>query len=275
MTGATFGLPDMQDHLERLRCAYDECEVVYRTETRVILRLPSAYAGSPLIIKMWSRNDLMGRWRRLFHRTSADLEYRSLKLMRQLGLTVPQAYGSCAVLPPISGFTDALFMEDLGECELATDYLKNLIKSGEESQAVQFEDAVIDMAKRIIQSGRLDVDHGFANILVTPSGMPVRLDLELVRHVYWPRLFPSMYGMMLGRMIGMHAFAVQPDTKRTTVFARRSLDRLRPPRRALVKAFHYVRWMLDEQREGSKIDTRLSLPWDQFGHVSPDLCVVS
>jgi hypothetical protein len=71
-----------------------------------------------------------------------------------------------------------------------------------------------------------------------------------------------MYGDMLGRLIVLHAFAVQPHTDRTTRFAERLREHLHPPRRSLVQAGIHIRKYLKEQFENTGIDTRLTLPWD-------------
>jgi hypothetical protein len=252
----------MGEYLEALRNSYASAEIIYRAENRVVIRWHRPDERDSIIIKMWSRPDVMGKVRRMLRLASSDIECRSLLRAGGLGVPVPHTFGSCPVLPTIAGYTDALFLEDLGECELSTDHLKNLIHSGREQEALHLEDAMIDMAEIFLRAGMLDVDHGFANTLLRPSGQPVRLDLELARRVFWPRLFPGMFGQMLGRMIGMHAFAVQPDTHRTERFAQRLLARIQPPRRALTKASTYARAMLQKQRAETGIDTSLTLPWD-------------
>jgi hypothetical protein len=142
------------------------------------------------------------------------------------------------------------------------DHLKGLVHSGNEQQATDFEDQMIHMVEIFLRAGILDVDHGFANTLVTESGQPVRLDFEMARRVIWPRMFTGMYGEMLGRMIVMHAFAMQPNTNRTTEFAQRLLERIRPPRQALLKASAYAQMKLKVQLNETGIDTSLRLPWD-------------
>jgi hypothetical protein len=108
----------------------------------------------------------------------------------------------------------------------------------------------------------VDVDHGLVNTVVQTSGRPVRLDFELARLVIWPRIFPTLYGHMLGQLILLHAFAVQPDTYRTTQFAARLCEHLRPPRRALARTSIYIRKYIQVQLENTGVDTLLTLPWE-------------
>lgn len=211
---------------------------------------------------MWSRPDLKGSLRRLLRITSCDHEWRTLVRLRDVNMSVPHPLGFCRVMPSIAGYTDALFTEDLGECEAATSYLKRLIHTGQEQQVLHFENVMIEMTEQILDAGMVDVDHGLVNMVVQASGRPVRLDFELARRVIWPRLFTTMYSHMLGRLILLHAFAVQPDTDRTTRFAERLCDRLRPSRRVLARAGIYIRKYLQVQLKNTGVDTRLALPWD-------------
>ncbi len=248
--------------LRELRADFGAAEVVYKRANRIVIRWRRADADEPIILKMWSHPDLKGKLRRLLRIASCDHEWRSLKRLERAGMAVPGPLGTSRVSPAIASYTEVLFMEDLGPCEDANGFLKQLVQAGQEQQALRFEDALIDMTQRLLDAGMLDVDHGLANIVVQASGRPVRLDVEFARLVVWPRLFAGMYGQMLGCMIGLHAFAVQPDTGRTSRFAQKLRERLRPPRRALVRAGTHAREMMRIQLQNSSIDTRLVLPWD-------------
>jgi hypothetical protein len=69
-----------------------------------------------------------------------------------------------------------------------------------------------------------------------------------------------MYAEMLGRMIAMHAFAVQPDVDRMTRFAERLRTRLKPPTSVFRQAGIHARGMMQRQLQETGIDTRLVLP---------------
>ena len=248
--------------LDELRAEYENAEVIYRRKDRIVIRWREAASDESLIIKMWSRPDLKGRLRGLLHISSCHHEWRTLVRLSAVNMAAPHPLGYCRLTPSIAGYTEALFIEDLGECASATDYLKQLIHTGQEQKVLRFENVMIEMTEQILTAGMVDVDHGLANIVMQASGRPVRLDFELSRRVIWPRLFPIMYGDMLGRLIVLHAFAVQPHTDRTTRFAERLCEHLHPPRRSLVQAGIHIRKYLKEQFENTGIDTRLTLPWD-------------
>ena len=252
----------MRRCLEGIRAGFDNAEIVYQRENRVVLRWQDPHLGTPLIIKMWSRPELLGTLRRLLRITSGHYEWRALLRLGRLSMAVPQPLGFCRVTPAIGGYTDALFTADLGRCQSATCYLKRLIRTGQESRVVELEDLLITMTRQLLDAGILDVDHGLVNTVVKASGTLVRLDFELARHVIWPALFPTMYGHMLGRLILLHAFAVQPHTDRTTRFAHRLWERLGPPQRVLARTSVYVHKFIREQFENTGIDTELVLPWD-------------
>lgn len=248
--------------LKELRSRFSEIEVLHRGPGRIVLRTHLPANGRAIVVKMWSRPDLRGKVRRLFGIAPSDLEWRNLTRLCHVHMNVPKPLGRCAVVPTIEGYTDALFMEDLGDCELSTDHLKRLINVGRNQEAHCFEDKLIEMAAQMLGAGMIDIDHGFANIVVQRTGRAVRLDLELARRVFFPDMFVDMYGEMLGRFIGMHAFAVQPDVYRSTQFSERLCSRLNPSRRVLESAAAYARGMMEVQRIDTGINMQLIMPWD-------------
>ena len=253
----------IEECFEQLRASFEAAQVVYRHQNRIVLRLRQPARGGSVIVKMWSRPDLKGRLRRALGIGSCEHEWRSLRRLSAAGVAVPQPFACRRLAPPLAGFTEALLMQDLGECESANQYLRRLIRERRETEVFAFENAMIDMTERILAAGVLDVDHGLVNMVVQAAGRPVRLDLELARYVIWPRAFAGAYGRMLGHLLALHAFAVQPDTTRTARFAQRLRERLRPPARALAAASAYVRLGMRMQLERDGIDTRVALPWDQ------------
>lgn len=251
----------MSQCLGGLRARFDGAQVLHRGTNRVVLRTSVPGMEKAIVIKLWSRPDFRGGLRRLLGIAPSAREWRNLVRLRSLKLPVPNPLGQCSVVPRIAGYTDALFMEDLGDCESSTDHLKSLIQRNQGEAALRFEDALIEMTAQILDAGMIDVDHGLANIVVQAPGRPVRLDLELARRVFLPRAFVNMYGDMLGRFVGMHAFAVQPDMARSRQFADRLRARLRPPKSVLARAADYARKMMERQKKDTGIDTRLALPW--------------
>lgn len=252
----------IQRYAEEIRADLDRASVLSRRGNRVVVRWQESATGKSIVVKMWSRPDLKGALRRWLRIAPCDREYRNLVRLRRLGVAVPRALGVARLAPSIAGYTDALFTEDLGECETATERLKQLLRTGEERQALLLEDDVIDITRQLLEAGMLDEDHGMLNIVIPSSGKAVRLDLEIARRVFWPRLFPSSYGRMLGRLIGLHAFAVQPDVQRTNRFAHRLRASLQPSAAICERAAAHARNMMEEQLRVRGIDTRLNLPWE-------------
>lgn len=252
----------MRHCLESLRSDFDNANIIYQRRNRVVIRWRNEQSDETLIIKLWSRLDQRGMLRALMRIAHCDLEWRILKRLHGVNMSVPYPLGRCGISPHINGYTEALFTEDLGECEIATSYLKRLIATGQEQQVLELENNLIEMARQLLDAGIVDVDHGLVNTVVQDSGRLVRLDFELARHVIWPRLFTNKCGQMLGRLIVLHAFAVQPDVDRTTRFAERLRDRLNPSRRILARAGEYIHDLLQEQHRNTGIHTRLVLPWN-------------
>jgi hypothetical protein len=228
----------------------------------MLIRSVDPRTGDSIIIKLWSRPDFKGKVRRLLGIAACNHEARSMIRLSRVGMVVPYPLGTAHLATPLAGYTDVLFMEDLGKCEDSTEFFKRLIREGDESKVLAFEDAMIQMTEQILAAGMIDVDHGFINTVVQASGRTVRLDFEMARQVFWPRLFAGMYGRMLGHIILLHAFAVQPSFVRTSAFAERLRRRLRPSDRVLRVASEYVQKGMADQLRRTGIDMHLSLPWD-------------
>jgi hypothetical protein len=249
----------MSQCFDHLREHFSSAVVLHRGQDRLVIRLRTIHLPVSIVIKLWARTGAKGWIRRLARRAPADIEWRNLLRFSRIGIVVPTPLGRSYITPPISGYTEALCLEDLGDCQLSTDYLKGLLEAKSEDEAQHFESTLIDMTGRIIDAGIIDVDHSLANVLVRASGQVIRLDLELARRVYLPHLFATKFGEMIGRLVGMHAFAVQPDTARTERFYDLLCKRLRPSQRVLNVARKYANNMLIQQRRQFGIDTRLEL----------------
>jgi Lipopolysaccharide kinase (Kdo/WaaP) family len=193
--------------------------------------------------------------------SAPDYEFRNLRRLARKGIRVPQPYGLCRISGKGKQFTEALFLEDLGETTSATEHIKRLISDGQENIVQAFEDQLIEMTRTMVSAGIVDTDLLLVNIVVPKTGEPVRLDLELARLVFFPRLFWRRYARMIGQLIGSHAFAVQPEVSRTTDFASRLARRMHPPIRVLRHAARHVRAMMADQARDAHIHTRVELPW--------------
>lgn len=250
----------MTAFLDALRSNFNDAQVINRRPDSAVIRWLAPHSNGSIIAKMWARPGLRGHFRRLLRILPCHYEWRNLRRLEVAGVPVPHPLGFCGVVPAISGYTDVLFMQDLGDCVPAGEYLKRLIRSSSDMQSIMFENVIIDMSDKIIRAGMIDTDYGMNNIVVTSDGRTVKIDVELVRRVFWPNFFPRMYSLMLGRLIGLHAFAVQPEVVRTVDFAERLYARLKPSARVRELTNGYVQKLLLDQFRSCGIDTRVELP---------------
>jgi hypothetical protein len=213
-----------------------------------------------VVIKLWTRSGLRGIVRRWTRTGPAIREWRALQRLSGLGVDVPRPLAYCH-LGPRALHTEAIILEDLGNCQVGMQHVKDLLGARRELELEMFESHVIETTATMIRSAILDPDHRITNFVVTAEGRPVRLDLELARCVAYPTLHWRMCGEMLGTLLGSYCFAVQPDTARVTDFARRLVARVRPGSRVLRRCRAVVEEMLETQRLNRGIDTRVDLPW--------------
>src|SRR5258706_13725464 len=75
--------------LDELRAGFDNAEVIYRHRNRIVIRWRGTSAKAPLIIKMWSRPDLMGRLRQFLRLASGEHEWRTLVRLHEIDMAVP------------------------------------------------------------------------------------------------------------------------------------------------------------------------------------------
>ncbi len=218
-------------------------------------------SGRSVIVKLWKRPGLNGLIRRLTRTGSVLREYRTLDLLHRAGMKVPAPLGYRKINLDAVDYTDALFVEDIGECVTALSHVKRLIAENRQEELTAFEDDLVEMTAALIDAGVVDPDHGMLNVVVLPNGRPVRLDFEIARRVIYPALATKAYGDTLGRLIASYTFAVQPDVNRVREFAKRLKDQLDPPAAALKRCKWYVKDRLDRQRREIQLDVNVDLPW--------------
>lgn len=216
-----------------------------------------------VVVKLWNRQGWRDRLRRLARATAAQREWRTLQRLYAYGVAAPQPLAHIAHIPRPAAHTEGLIMNDLGVCSDATEHLKHLIRQGLTDQEDAFYGNLIAVTEAMIHLGLLDIDHRLPNFVVTPSGVPVRLDFELNIRRPWPRLWTRPYGLMLGTFLGSYVFAVQPDILRVRRMADRLRQRLRPPARALRIAAARVTDMLQRQRRESGITVHIEDLWGE------------
>jgi hypothetical protein len=225
----------------------------------MVIRLPGP-DGRSLIVKLWDRPDIKGTIRRALHISSAMYEWRSLRMLHRAGIKVPTPVAFMNLPRQARQFTEALVMEDLGECRGAVDYLKSLVAAGDEQAIDAFEAQVIDTTAAMIRLGVFDADHGLANFVVTPADDVFRLDMEHARRLRMPFGRTNRQGRMLGLLLTSHVFAVQPDISRTLDFADRLFAAVHPSRAVRISSQKWLSRWLNLQRDSSGIDVSMQLP---------------
>ena len=236
----------------------DDMEVVSKRGFRLVVRR-LAEDGTPVIVKLWARPGWKGMARRVLGQTAARYEFRNLRMMERLGVPAPRAFAYGRAGPNAHGYTDAMVMEDLGQIEVAGDYLKARVQAGDEAAVTHFEDEVIRMTGILARARIIDFDHSMVNIVVKDTD-PIRLDLEKARRVPWIGLRPGLYGKMIGQLLATYVFAVQPDMDRAARFAEKLFAEIRPAPGIVKLAQAHVDKQMKRQKDGRGIDMALVLP---------------
>lgn len=251
-------LPDAAGLISDTCLHLDTMEVVSKRDFRLVVRRPAA-DGTSVIVKLWARPGIKGALRWLLGQTAARYEYRNLQLMARLGVPAPIAFahGRAPINP--GGYTDAIVMQDLGDCETAGQYLKRNIAAGDEAAVERFEAELIRMTGILTRARIIDFDHSMVNIVVRDD-LPVRLDLEKARRVPWIGLRRGLYARMIGQLLGTYVFSVQPDTARAERFARNLFAEIGPSSTVIAGAQSHLDAMLDLQKSRFGIDIALRLP---------------
>ena len=213
--------------------------------------------GGSWVVKMWNRPGLRGLLRRLSGTAPHQRESRCLTRLRRQGVSVPEALSVMRVAHPSLPFTDALVLQDLGECEIALEHVKRLVRAGRQAELDAFLESIVELTAGMVEAGVIDRDHSFLNVVARPDGSPARLDLEIAQD----RIRADAYGEMLGRLVATLIFALQPDAARVTPFVTALIERLRPARAVIDVASETVEQMLSHQRRSGGPDTRIELPW--------------
>lgn len=227
---------------------------------KIVIRLNTADEYS-IIVKMWNKKDWKGRVRRVLRQDSITKERKGLELCGKHGIKVPEVLGQIRFCIKNLIYTDALFIEDLGECITAGKYIEKLIDENRDSDLEQFENQIIDLTKTLVDSGILDTDHSLINMVVDSMEVLYKLDLEIARKSVFNKLSYRTYGKMIGMLVASYTFAVQPRLSKSPKFAENLSRSLNPSNKVLQVAKKRVESCLQRQFEQKGIDSRFDLPW--------------
>jgi hypothetical protein len=229
-------------------------------DDRIVIRLADTAYGS-VILKLWKRPGVKGFLRRITRTASVFREWRMSRHLQTAGVAAPVVLGYAMLAGPEWPYTEALISLDLGELTSGPDRVKALLAEGRLQEVARFESQLIDLTVLMIEHGVLDSDHSIANVALTNDGQLIRLDFELARSVFAPRMHPKLLGLMLGRLVVSYAFQVQPDTARAEQFAHRLAQRVGASRRILVHGKRFIDSRLERARTGDNIHLDLQLNW--------------
>ncbi len=254
-----------QSHLKewthQLCRTLDDVDVIYRKRNRIVIRTHVEQHGS-VIVKMYARPDWKGFLRRVTRSGTCDYDWKGLLAFQRIGVRAPEPLGHCHIPANPAHFTDAIIMEDLGDCTTATDHLKMLIEDNRIDDQLAFEEALIVITQQIIEGGYVDTDHGLVNSLVRTDGELCRMDVELVRKIHSPHSKRSRtaYGFMFGRLLSSYIFAVQPDVQAVESFAFRVKERMHPSTLAWQIAAQCVDMATERQFQEIGLRMTITLP---------------
>ena len=201
---------------ERLRDRRRDCLVV---------RVP--IVDQCVVVKLWKRRGIRSALRNFSRTGNRHREWKALKFLSTQGMNVPRPLDHFRLQHVGSPFTEALVMQDMGNCVRAVNFLKCLFHEDRVQERLDFEAEVIEMTQQLICGyGFLDTDHHLNNIVVQPNGRLARLDLELARRVKYPRAFPKTYRQMIESLVHSYVIACEANMEPVRDFNERLLDRL-------------------------------------------------
>jgi glycosyltransferase involved in cell wall biosynthesis len=260
ISGSTrYGKPEILRIVDRAIQEAPDVEILKRGPDRLLARV--RHAGRPVVLKLWKRQGPVQWVRALTRSGSASREWQALSRLQETGLSAPLPLGHCRIGWWSVPYTHALVMEDLGKCRTSFMVVKELAVANKKAQLLRIEGELIDLTVAMLAAGVVDPDHGLANVVRTPEGRMVRLDLEIARTDLAPASAPELTGRMIGRLVGSHAYAVQPHTHLTDDFAHRLVSRLPLEKRVLAHARAEIERRLRMLREGAGVEVRLNLDW--------------
>ncbi len=150
--------------------------------------------GESVIAKLWDRRSVRSLLRNLSRTSNRHREWRTLKRLFSRGMNVPRPLQQFHLSRSDSPFSDALVMQDMGDCVRGANALKTMLREGNDEERRRVEAEVIDMTHELVHGCRiLDVDHHLNNIVLQPDGRVARLDFELARRAIVPGSFPQTY----------------------------------------------------------------------------------
>jgi len=218
-------------------------------------------AGLRAIVKVWPVRFARERLKCALRISNGCREWRIHSYLAKIGLLVPTPMGYLRLgLSPERQF-EMMIVQDLGQTVNGLGYLKQCIGRQDEARIERFEDEVIEVARLLIRSRIIDIDHHLNNFLVSDREDIIRIDFECAWRWLPGRAPIDALGTMIGRFVCSHVYACQPQIERSEAFAAKVAERLRLPRRVLSAANTLIVRNLGKQAMHRGIDSQLRLAW--------------
>ena len=249
----------IREAIREIHAGEGRFEVLHQKGTHRVVRYHPAN-GSSVVVKIWSQPGLKHWIRGVLGIRSVDYEWSNLRRVQELGIPAPRPIGRCRG-GRRSGYTDAIVLEDLGDCVPVMNRIKSYIASGEERRLWELEDEIISLTFEMASNEFYDTDHGVLNLSVCGTCKPVSLDLEMARSSCIPSRRRRLFGRMLGRLLLTYTFSVQPDVERTLRFAERLRKKLDPPRSVMKLANGYLQRHMAIQARNPALEFEVPLSW--------------
>jgi O-antigen/teichoic acid export membrane protein len=214
-----------------------------------------------VVVKLWNRRGMRGWMRRMTRTNSAWREYTALRRLRGRGAQVPETLGYFRLSRSCAPYTEAIVMQDLGQCGDLTEHVKRVRSELGDAALVPIQNELIRSTRELLESDVIDTDHRMPNFVVRPCGSVARVDFEMARRVRCTTNEPVKLGEMLGTLIGSYAFALQPDVSPVLGFAESLAAASKASARARRIARIRVESMLRKQEVEIGVRTVVGLPW--------------
>jgi len=225
------------------------------------LTLLTELAVERIVVKLraYSRVQELGNWYR--GESLLRREWCIMKEFYELAVPVPRPieFRQLPRRDALYSFRDAIIMEYLEDATPVCKHIHSLVDSGCAEELTLLEDNIITLTQRLLEAGYYDTDHSPHNMLLCNSAL-YRLDFGEARKSR--RLWQPVngFGEMLGHLIAMYTFVLQPEVDRVPLFARKLFSRLSPPAAVCQYAKRFFQYRMEKQRREKGIDTIVTLP---------------
>src|SRR4051794_20303358 len=111
------------EHLLRQLVAGGSAQVLRQRDDAMVARI-ELLDGQNAIAKLWSRGGVSGFFRQISGTGPAAKEWWAMRRLHQYHVAVPVPLAHFRLPPGTLPYSEALLMEDLGDCEMAVEFIK-------------------------------------------------------------------------------------------------------------------------------------------------------